>query len=142
MWSNFREIFCTQYNIGFGQPRSDTCSKCDELNVQLSAVDESEKDKVRKELELHHRKAEKGYKMLRDESQVAKESWDGKTRAFDREPCTIDATDVYTFDFQQNLPLPTLTVMCSIVNSGCITLAFMTVSDKGIMHLWDETTAK
>ena len=96
--------------------------------MQLSAVDESEKDKVRKELELHHRKAEKGYKMLRDESQVAKESWDGKTRAFDREPCTIDATDVYTFDFQQNLPLPTLTVMCSIVNSGCITLASMTVS--------------
>ena len=98
-----------QYNIGFGQPPSDTCSKCDELNVQLSAADEPEKEKVKQELELHHNKAEKDYKMLRDESKAAKESWNGKTRAFDREPCTIDATDIYTFDFQQNLPLPTLT---------------------------------
>ena len=92
------------------QHRSDTCSKCDELNVQLSlAEDESEKEKVKQKLELHHRKAEKGYTMLRDESKAAKESWNGETRAFDREPCTIDATDMYTFDFQQNLPLPTLT---------------------------------
>ena len=75
----FREIFCTHYNIGFGQPQSDTCSKCDELNVQLSATeDESEKTKVGKELELHHRKAEKGYEMLRDQAKAAKETWNGK----------------------------------------------------------------
>ena len=78
--------------------------------MQLSATeDELEKTKVRKELELHHRKAEKGYEMLRDQAKAAKEAWNGKGRAFDREPCTIDATDMYTFDFQKNLPLPTLT---------------------------------
>ena len=83
--------------------------------------------------------------MLRDESQAAKKSWDGKTRAFDREPCTIDATDMYTFNFQQNLPLPTLThsdvFYCRqlwVYNFGIHDC----VSDKGIMHLWDETTAK
>ena len=106
----FREIFCTHYNIGFGQPRSDTCSKCDELSA---TEDESEKTKVRKELELHHRKAEKGYEMLRDQAKAAKETSNGKGRAFDTEPCTIDATDMYTFDFQQNLPLPTLILLSS-----------------------------
>lgn len=25
----FRNIFCTQFNLGFGNPQSDTCSKCD-----------------------------------------------------------------------------------------------------------------
>ena len=114
--------------------------------MQLSATeDELEKTKVRKELELHHRKAEKGYEMLRDQAKAAKEAWNGKGRAFDREPCTIDATDMYTFDFQQNLPLPTLThsdvFYCRqlwVYNFGihdCI-------ADEGIMHLWDETTAK
>ena len=114
--------------------------------MQLSAVeDESEKEKVKQKLELHHRKAEKGYKMLRDESKATKESWNGETRAFDRERCTIDATDMYTFDFQQNLPLPTLThsdvFYCRqlwVYNFGIHDC----VSDKGVMHLWDETTAK
>ena len=94
---------------------------------------------------IHHRKAEKFYTMLRDESKAAKESWNGETRAFDREPCTIDATDMYTFDFQQNLPLPTLThsdvFYCHqlwVYNFGIHDC----VSDKGVMCLWDETTAK
>ena len=85
------------------------------------------------------------YKMLRDESKATKESWNGETRAFDRERCTIDATDMYTFDFQQNLPLPTLThsdvFYCRqlwVYNFGIHDC----VSDKGVMHLWDETTAK
>ena len=110
-----------------------------------AAEDESKKEKVKQKLELHHRKAEKGYKMLRDESKAAKESWNRETRAFDREPCTIDATDMYTFDFQQNLPLPTLThsdvFYCRqlwVYNFGIHDC----VSDKGVMHLWDETTAK
>lgn len=52
---------------------------------------------------------------------------------------------MYTFDFQQNLPLPTLThsdvFYCRqlwVYNLG----VHDCVSDVGIMHLWDETTAK
>ena len=83
--------------------------------------------------------------MLRDESKAAKESWNGKTRAFDREPCTIDATDMYTYDFQQNLLLPTLTH--SDVFYCCQLWVYYfdihdCVSDDGVMHLWDEKTAK
>ena len=83
--------------------------------------------------------------MLRDESKAAKESWNGKTRTFDKEPCIIDAADMYTFNFQQNLPLPTFThsnvFYCHklwVYNFGI----HDSVSDKGVMHLWDETTAK
>ena len=64
---------------------------------------------MKKELELHHRKAEKGYEMLRNEKKTAEESWSSKRRVFGKECCTVCATDMYTFDFQQNLPRPTLT---------------------------------
>lgn len=27
--NSYRHMFCAQFNIGFGEPRSDTCSRCD-----------------------------------------------------------------------------------------------------------------
>ena len=30
----YRSIFCTDFNLGFGSPRSDTCSRCDTLSGQ------------------------------------------------------------------------------------------------------------
>ena len=140
-----RKIFCTEYNIGFGQPRSDTCSKCDELKILLDTASEVNiREKACKDLEMHHRKAEKGYSVLRDESMAAKKSWSGKARSFDNTHCTVNATDMYTFDFEQNLPLPTLThsdvFYCRqlwVYNFGVHDI----VSDEGIMHVWDETTA-
>ena len=141
-----RETFCTKYNFGFGQPRSDTCSKCDELHTQLSATEDvHERERIRKELEMHHRKAGKGYQMLKDETKKSQESWNGRMRVFGNECCTVNATDMYTFDFEQNLPLPTLThsdvFYCRqlwVYNFG----VHDCVSNKGIMHLWDETSAK
>ena len=113
--------------------------------IKLQAADMTEKEKLQKDLELHHRKAEKGYQTLKDQTKLAKESWTGKTNMFGRDPCTVDATDMYTFDFEQNLPLPTLThsdvFYCRqlwMYNFG----VHDCVRDKGIMHLWDETTAK
>ena len=68
--------------------------------------------------------------MLRDESKDAKESWNGKTRTFDKEPCIIVQLICILSIFSRTYLFQLLlTVMCFIViNSGCITLASMTVS--------------
>ena len=39
----YREIFNTEFNLFFGQPRSDTCATCDALKVEI----DSRKDKLK-----------------------------------------------------------------------------------------------
>ena len=75
----------------------------------------------------------------------AKNSWTGKAHGVNRDPCTVDATDMLTFDFEQNLPLPTLTHSDVFYSRQLWMYNFGVhdcVTDKAIMHLWDETTAK
>lgn len=38
-YNRYREIFNEKFNIGFGYPRSDTCSKCDETAVTLKTLE-------------------------------------------------------------------------------------------------------
>lgn len=60
----YRDIF-KQQSLNFGQPRSDTCGKCDAFFTKMSAAtSEEEKRKIAVESELHHRKAEKAYTQL------------------------------------------------------------------------------
>ncbi|XP_062866075.1 uncharacterized protein LOC134328780 [Trichomycterus rosablanca] len=62
-----------QQNLTFGQPRSDTCSRCDAFFMKLSTVSsEEERKKVLTESELHHRKAEKAYTQLQADTEWAK----------------------------------------------------------------------
>jgi hypothetical protein len=43
----YRKIFCTEYNIGFKIPKSDTCKTCDQLNIRIdSATQEKQNDVV------------------------------------------------------------------------------------------------
>ncbi|CAB1346796.1 unnamed protein product [Coregonus sp. 'balchen'] len=68
----YRDIF-TQQNITFGQPRTDTCSKCDRFSTKLSSVaTEEERTKVLAEIELHHRKAEEAYSQLQNNTEWVK----------------------------------------------------------------------
>ncbi|CAF4933893.1 unnamed protein product [Pieris macdunnoughi] len=61
----FRRIFTTQYNIGFGNPRTDVCSKCTELEEQIkNEKNESVKAKYMIEKTIHKRKAKKFYQLL------------------------------------------------------------------------------
>ncbi|CAH1109092.1 unnamed protein product [Psylliodes chrysocephalus] len=41
-YNRYREIFNDKFNIGFGYPRSDTCSKCDETAVVLETLESTE----------------------------------------------------------------------------------------------------
>nr|XP_014030419.1 unnamed protein product [Salmo salar]XP_014030420.1 unnamed protein product [Salmo salar] len=72
----YRDIF-KQQSLNFGQPRSDTCGKCDAFFTKMSAAtSEEEKRKIAVESELHHRKAEKAYTQLQSDTEWAKANAD------------------------------------------------------------------
>ena len=95
----YRRILNTEFNISFGYPRKDTCSKCDELNAKIehdtgvintpNASDddrkcaEKRKSALEKELEVHLRKAQVFYDRKKQARVSTKTSTDSVSVAFD-----------------------------------------------------------
>lgn len=128
----YRRTFCGEYNIGFKLPKSDTCKTCDMIKVQLENPNATEDDtrENKLKLELHQRRAEVMQTSLKNEIENAKLTGD---------ICVI------TFDLQQALPVPNLTVGPAfylrkswVYNLGvhdCLT-------GQGFMYMWPENVAK
>lgn len=92
----YREYFLTHFNMTFGFPRSDTCAKCDALSTSISnETDTVVLQNLKMEHGLHLQKAETFRNFLKESKEKAKTS--------------VTHTTI-SFDFQQNLPLPKLTV--------------------------------
>lgn len=116
--------------ISYHRPRTDTCKTCDALKIQCDAeTDERILSRLKAELQLHHRKAERAYQQLREDTALAQSS---------------DDVDTITFDLQQSLPTPTLTVnvvyykrQLWVYNLGVHNCA----TEGGHMHMWDESVA-
>ncbi|PSN52604.1 hypothetical protein C0J52_19561 [Blattella germanica] len=105
----YRTIFTDNFNIGFGYPRSDTCSTCDEYKSEIKIEEKKltehavgserwlEVDKKIKELnvtnKLHKKKAEVFYCRKKE----------ARTRAQ-----RTKNTESVAIDFQKNLPLPNI----------------------------------
>lgn len=89
-YSKFYKIFQTKFNLGFGNPKSDVCSFCDEKKGLIRASkDLKEKSQLMAEYRLHKLRSKKFYEFLKkEEANVIK--------------CS--------FDMQQNQPLPKLRV--------------------------------
>lgn len=127
----YRRIFCSEFNIGFKLPRSDTCKVCDALHVKLED-NKGNADicrQVKVELNVHHRRAEAMQTSLKDAVSLA-ESQD---------------TYIISFDLQQALPVPNLTTgpafylrKAWIYNLGIHDC----VNQKGFMYMWCENIAK
>ncbi|KAK3765674.1 hypothetical protein RRG08_026150 [Elysia crispata] len=125
-YSFYKDIFFTEFNLGFGRPKSDTCLICDRIATCLlnPNVQDDERDSLTREKELHLRKAESAYKLLSEKSKLAK---------------TNPKYDVFTFDFQQNLPCPNLSLSDIFYTRLLWTYNFGVhdcSSDDGIMHIW------
>ena len=105
----YRNIFDTELNLGFGQPRSDTCVECDALHIQLQSESEQEKEVIQSQLDKHHREADAAYAQLNADKHTAKESWKGKVRefSFEIERSSVEATNMYSFDFEQTYHVQT-----------------------------------
>ena len=93
----FRHYFHSNFELSFGRPQIDVCSKCEELNVKMRDphLNDGAKRTVAAELMIHKRRAGKFYR---------------KVKAI-QEKCASDERGLeLSFDYMQNLPLPTLPV--------------------------------
>lgn len=74
--SAYRKIFCTEYNIGFKLPKSDTCNVCDETQIQLYTAklnkDEQEEQRLTTLLNLHKNRAKGMQDLLKSETEHSK----------------------------------------------------------------------
>ncbi|CAH1961305.1 unnamed protein product [Acanthoscelides obtectus] len=127
----YRRIFCSDYNIGFKLPKSDTCHTCDFLNNQMEANKENleEFNEFKTQLQLHQTRA------LAMQDSLKKEVSDNAK----------NSTCIISFDLQQTLPTPSLTVGPAFYLRKAWTYNLGIhdcVTGKGSMFLWAETTAK
>ncbi|CAH4030614.1 unnamed protein product [Pieris brassicae] len=81
--SFFRQIFNRKYNVGFGSPLKDTCSRCSELKREIESTNGQEKQIHITQKRLHSLKAKAFYDLLKKEKRhsIAK-----KTRALPKLP--------------------------------------------------------
>lgn len=127
----YRRIFCTDFNIGFKLPKSDTCKTCDSLKIKIDdTTDSNLQKKLKVELELHQRRAEAMRDSLKNE--IVRAKTDGNIA-------------IISVDLQQALPVPNVTTGPAfylrklwVYNLGihdCVT-------DQAYMYMWSEDLAK
>ena len=72
-----RDIFVSDFNIHFGYPRSDTCSTCNNLPIEIDETpSEQEKIKLKEKLHQHQALAQTGYGVFHFDQQLCKKTWD------------------------------------------------------------------
>lgn len=119
-------IFKTKFpKLKFHHPRTDTCQTCDLLHMECK-VDSNNKT-IKTKLELHHRKAEKAMKAMKEDHI--------KSQRPTSDTCTI------SMDLQQVLSLPALThsQMYYLRQLLCYNFNIhIADTNKGNMFLWHE----
>ena len=71
----YHGIFVTEYNIHFGYPRTDTCSTCDNLTMQIQAASAESKLVSEESLQAHQQLAKEGYAAFKYDRQLSLKSW-------------------------------------------------------------------
>lgn len=71
-YNTYRHIFNTEFHIRFGFPRTDTCKICDKYYVDMTTAENPQKlELILRMAETHHKKADKAYSQLKDDSNSA-----------------------------------------------------------------------
>ncbi|GFO06496.1 hpr kinase/phosphorylase [Plakobranchus ocellatus] len=119
-----------KFNLSFGQPRSDTCPICDKFHIDIDATtDKTERNFLISQRNIHQQKADFAHRMLN--IYCHKAEYDS-------------SLEVYTFDFQQNLPAPSLSAGDMFYSRMLLTYNFGMHGCKTgdeLMHLWGEVEA-
>lgn len=108
-YETYRTIFCENFNIAFGYPRSDTCSTCDQFTATVKSLytkvkmesNEVEKNILLQQIsnlevqnKVHLKKAQSFYDRKREARK--------RSRKYTH-------TEAISMDFQKNLPCPNIT---------------------------------
>ena len=108
----YSKVFNEDFNLSFGDPKSDTCGTCEQFMIELSFLSDnpSKKQAAEQRRDEHHCSVEKFYSDIRLDTEMAKKNTHIST---------------ISFDFQQNLPRWVICFTCS--SYGCTYLAFIAV---------------
>jgi len=127
----FTKYFNTNFNLSFGNSKTDTCQTCDRLQNLINAeLNPDIKLSIVQEKEIHQKKAEIFYTDLKQLS------FEAKTNA---------KLEVLSFDYQENMPLPH--IPCDDVfykrqiwsYNFCI---FSAKTNQAYFFMYDESVAK
>lgn len=92
-YSLYRSVFIKEYNLGFGNPRSDVCSYCECKKATIAATTSiQEKTQLMTVYRLHKMQASRFYSLLNHNDEPALN------------------TMTIAFDIQQNQPLPKVSI--------------------------------
>lgn len=129
--SYYRHIFCTEFNLKFHKPHSDTCHICDKLNNLIRySTDDDIKKKSERDLEVHQKKVDSVTISKKNDEEYGKNN--------------PDKVRVVCFDLQKTLPTPVLTTNKVYYLRQLWTYNFCIsdiVSGKSNMYIWNETIA-
>lgn len=87
----YHDIFVTEFNIHFGYPRSDSCSTCDGLALQIEAAMEAEKPVLQTALQQYQQLAQEGYQAFRHDRELTKKLWALSSNESDH----VDASSIF-----------------------------------------------
>lgn len=87
----FTKIFNEEFNLHFRYPATDTCKKCDSMNVKIESLTGEDKRKVEIEKELHLRMADAARSGMREDPK--------------EDP---NSTTTIAFDLMKTLPTPNI----------------------------------
>ena len=126
----YRQVF-SKTGLKFKRPQLDTCSKCDNFDVQLKyETNEDKRLQISLQKELHQNKAESAYEEKKLDKIKAKDS-DG-------------TCELLTFDLQQCLPTPLLNTSIAFYKRSLwvYNLTVHSSNSATKCYMWDEVTGK
>nr|CAH7732292.1 unnamed protein product [Callosobruchus chinensis] len=111
--SYYRFIFCTEFNLEFHKPHSDTCNTCDRLNNLIKNTrNDQANNNYTLELELHHRKVQSVTAAKKRDLEYAKQNSETvRLICFDLEK-TIATPLLTTNKYIQDLPTQITHLIC------------------------------
>lgn len=124
----YRKVFLTDFKkLSFHRPRVDTCKTCDLLSCKSKSLNTREVQEAKKKLEIHHRKAENAYNLMKKEA--------SDSMLPNSTICNI------VMDLQKVFPLPKLSHsdMYYSRQLSCYNFGLhVSDTDDGIMCVWHE----
>lgn len=126
----FSKIFNENFNLSFHTPISDSCKRCDKLNIKIQACDnEEEKSQLEIQRKLHLLKANSVRSNYNKDKEEAKVNGN---------------TTVLVFDLMKILPTPIISTSICYYKRQLWTYCLGihdAATDKVTMAVWDETIA-
>jgi hypothetical protein len=128
----FRNVFNTEFNLGFKKPKHDTCKECDEISSSISSavVPNQMKLKLEKRKEIHMTNVEWTCREFKQDVLNAKNS--------------NDELQCITFDLQKTLEVPSLSTSVAYykrqlwVYNLCV---YDECTRTPYMYIWNESVA-